>query len=338
MVVATVVTSTESFSSDKGALLTFAQGNHDSGLGRMLQGPSLPNYTSPPLPDALALTPKLFQDEQVMKEAREAARTGTCNRTVHSCMIPFLPPLDAFAEDSPSLGVVLYGGGLVDPRSYSVLATRLAQRYGFAVYIPIFANDISFVPCNTGRLQVAQALMPSVRKWVLMGHSFGGTAAVVDLYAIKNQNNTESLDAIAGLVLLASDIGLVAGCGDIDFSGTSIPMALVTASNDQILNRTRAEDNRANVPVNDTFFLDILGGNHGGFGSYNASERVAILGPRQVDGPMLLDPVAQWDLSVAAAVHVASRSGVVFPEALPPSWATVTVLAVSKVLKKIFKK
>jgi hypothetical protein len=95
-------------------------------------------------------------------------------------------------------------------------------------------------------------------------------------------------------------------------------VALVTASNDLILNRTRFEEDLANVPAaNGTFRVDVLGGNHGGFGSYNATGRVAALGPDQADGPMEIDPRVQWDMSAAAAALVASRSGAALPEPAP---------------------
>jgi Alpha/beta hydrolase family len=188
--------------------------------------------------------------------------------------------------------------------------------------IPIFAGDIPFTPCSTGRVPVAASMYPTVQKWVLAGHSFGGTAAVSDLYSILYANGTaasesESLrEAMGGLVLLASDAGPLKGCGSNNFSDTDLPMALVRGQNDQILNMTRWEADVVNVPPNTTFLLEIMGGNHGGFGSYNTTERVEVLGPAQIDGPLLIDPAVQWDLTVAAIAHVASRSGVPLPKPL----------------------
>jgi hypothetical protein len=95
-------------------------------------------------------------------------------------------------------------------------------------------------------------------------------------------------------------------------------VALVTASNDLILNRTRFEEDLANVPAaNGTFRVDVLGGNHAGFGSYDAAGRVAALGPDQADGPMQIHPRVQWDMSAAAAALVASMSGAALPEPAP---------------------
>jgi Alpha/beta hydrolase family len=296
----------------------------EPGTGRVLQM-MFSNYTSTPLPGAIELTPDPFKDDTVVNAARAAAKAGTCNATDHQCMIPFVPPSDIFpnASEAPELGVILYGGGLVDPRSYSVLAHRLATRYGMVVLIPIFAGDIPFTPCTTGRVPVAASMYPTVKKWVLMGHSFGGTAAASDLASIMNLNGTVVAsdsptlrEAMGGLVLMASYAGPVAGCGTNDFSGTDIPVAVVTAENDEILNWTRWTENVGYVPANSTFFLEIMGGNHGGFGSYNTTERIEVLGPAQIDGPLLIDPSVQWDLTVAAAAHVASRSGVPLPKPL----------------------
>jgi len=276
--------------------------------GRRLQQPQLPNYTSPALPDAIADTPEAFRDNQVIDEARAAAAAKNCSLVENKCMIPFIPT--GFDASSPTLGVLWYGGALVDPRSYAPLARRLATRYGLPVLIPIFDRDIAFVSCSTGRIEIARQVLPNVEKWILVGHSFGGTAAMADLWEIVS-NETSQLSQMGGLVLLGSDVNPDLGCGPINFSKSELPMATVTASNDRILNRTRWEDNRWNLPQNGTFFLDILDGNHGGFGSYNYSERTPLLG--QVDGPMLIAPAVQFDLTTAAVAQVASRSGVPLP-------------------------
>lgn len=140
---------------------------------RFLQGgPPLPNYTSPPLADALALTPVDFRNDAVIQGLREAHTAGNCNAS-YPCVIPFLPT--STTKASP-VGVLFYGGALVDPRSYAPLCHLLASRYGLPVAVPVFGADIAFTGCNsTGiTLDRVSAAIPSVQKWVLVGHSLGG--------------------------------------------------------------------------------------------------------------------------------------------------------------------
>eukprot|EP00980_Cylindrotheca_fusiformis_P016320 scaffold4847_cov89-Cylindrotheca_fusiformis.AAC.7 len=269
-----------------------------SGGNRHLQ--EIPDYTSPPLPIALDATPELYRNDEVIQEARDLDAAGNCTVTGgNRCQIPF-----PVAEPNP-VGVVFYCGALVDPRGYSPLAAILNQRYGLPVVIPIFASDVAYVfgTCDTGRLDMAKAEFPEVEKWILAGHSFGGTAAMSDMWSRWNEMD----ESAAGLVLFASDVQQGLGCGDTDFAGTGLPMAHVRASNDGLLNQTRSVLSEA-YNSNATFQADIYGANHGSFGAYNDSERFDVLG--QVDGELLIPSEVVWDLEAAAIANVAARTGV----------------------------
>jgi hypothetical protein len=108
---------------------------------------------------------------------------------------------------------------------------------------------------------------------------------------------------------LAADVQSI-GCGVVDFLGTGFPLAMVTASEDRILNRTRFAANRR-LTSNQTFFMDIFGGNHEQFSSFNASLRFENLGQR--DGTPKIPPEVQWDLTAAAIYNVAARTNATFP-------------------------
>lgn len=105
-----------------------------SSYHRRLQ--SIPNYTSPPLERALVATPEEYRSDDFINAARASAANGTCNKEQNRCQIVFGPPTSAdskFDRFSP-LGVIFYGGALVDPRSYSplgaVLVSVLKERFG----------------------------------------------------------------------------------------------------------------------------------------------------------------------------------------------------------------
>jgi hypothetical protein len=66
--------------------------------GRELQ--EIPDYTSPPLKDALEATPEAYRSDEVIDKARAAAADGNCTAETNRCHIPFLPPKDLFEEPS----------------------------------------------------------------------------------------------------------------------------------------------------------------------------------------------------------------------------------------------
>ena len=305
-------------------------------LSRLLQPTGeLPDYTSPPLADALLATPVEFRSDEVVDSMRDADAAGRCDTDdPYLCQIPFWPDETLWSTDSP-LGILLYCGGLVDPRSYSVLARRLTSEYGLLVIIPVFAKDLAFPAfgtCSTGRIELAQqwvleqskndTVVPRVEKWLLVGHSYGGVGASLDAWA-ATQNGTaigQDSNTAAGLVLLAADLQPEISCdGAMDYSivenQQDFPVAAITATEDTILNRTRWEVNRQYLP-NSTLFVSIEGGNHEQFGSYNTTGREEILATGRMDGTPTIDAEEQWDLTVKAIYEIALRTGLEVPQRL----------------------
>jgi len=80
-------------------------------------------------------------------------------------------------------------------------------------------------------------------------------------------------------------------------------MALVSGSVDLIVNKTKFEYGKKWLPKNDTFIVDILGGNHQQFGSYDTSDRPGI------DGHATIPEVLQQEITISAILHVATRAG-----------------------------
>lgn len=252
-------------------------------------------------------TPAPYRSDEVIDKARNASGANECSVVGNLCQIEFHPDEKEF--DPGNVGVIFYGGALVDPRGYSPLMQNLTEQFGIPVAVPIFVSDLQFTfgVCNSGRLQMAQAAFPTVEHWVFAGHSFGGVGASTDVWSIYQDNTTDN-SVIGGLVMIASDIQQTLGCGEIDFSQSDLPMALVSASNDMILNMTRYNANEKWATGNNkTYRLDIKGGNHGGFGSYNYTLRKPIL--NQTDGPLEIPVESQWSATVSAIYDVIQRSG-----------------------------
>jgi hypothetical protein len=275
---------------------------------RQLQS-TLPDYTSPPLDIAIEATPELFRDDAYLNKTRDMIGSdGTCNDDITGCQILFPPAPEAVESGTAKLGVLFYGGALIDPRSYSIMAKELSDVHGLAVAVPIFPSDVAYLGCSgTNRLSLAASAFPDVEKWILVGHSMGGIGAQVDLWNARNETDSD----LGGLVLMGSYIRQDLGCGAIDFSQTNIPMASVFGELDGLVNRTRFELGQEFLSANDTFFLDVMGGNHGYFGYYDYSLRTAILD--QNDGEALIPREIQVDLSIGAIMHVASRMGLPLP-------------------------
>merc|ERR1712176_1586159 len=113
--------------------------------------------------------------------------------------------------------------------------------------------------------------------------------------------------------------------GPIDLSQLfDVPVAQVLASEDLILDMTRAQENEAYLNDDATFHYMIDGGNHGGFGSYDYSERENLLG--QVDGTAKIAPEVHWDITVAALYDIATRTGLPLPTLIKPTPQMETTL------------
>ncbi len=283
---------------------------------------TLPEYTSPPTIDAIEATPVEYRDDSVIDDAREAAAAGLCSTLdPGACQILFPPSKDFDSRDSPSLGVLFYGGALVDPRSYSPIAKELSEHYGLAVSIPIFKQDVAFEGCTSDRLELARRAYPSVKKWIMTGHSMGGIGVMSEVWTAatssggKNDGGGEGYDPydlIGGFVLIASYVRQDVGCGAVDFSKLDIPAASVIGQLDGVVNIANWENGQNLLSQENTLFISIPGGNHGNFGSYDYSGRKITLG--QNDGNATIPKNVQQNLATSAILHAVSRGGMPLPQ------------------------
>ena len=114
---------------------------------------------------------------------------------------------------------------------------------------------------------------------------------------------------VGGFVLAGTYPRIELGCGTLNFSNVDVPAASVIGSNDGILNMTAYKESKTMYWNTDqTFFLNITGGNHEQFGSYDSLERQQyITGGRQTDGHATISSTVQQHQFIGAILNVVSR-------------------------------
>lgn len=181
----------------------------------------------------------------------EALRALTDDAAVGVTTRPYLV-FDPLAV-SPSLGVILYPGGRVDPRSYAPLAHQIAAE-GYRVIIPPMPLNLAVFSPNAAA-QVMDAY-PQASRWVIGGHSLGGAMAANYIY-----NHPED-KRIVGLLLWASY-----PAENNPLHNRDLPVLSIYGTAD--MGREAIEASLARLPST-TRWVVIEGGNHAQFGWYGS--------------------------------------------------------------------
>ncbi len=153
-----------------------------------------------------------------------------------------------------STGFIFYPGGRVPAEAYAPPMRTVAEAgylsvvpsmpFGLAVLAPDTANDII-------------KAYPDIEQWVIGGHSLGGAMAAQ--YAGGHPE-------VEGLVLWAAYPP-----DGTDLSESPIEASSIYASEDGLTTLDDVEASRAQLPA-DTTFVEIVGGNHAGFGWYGEQD------------------------------------------------------------------
>lgn len=156
----------------------------------------------------------------------------------------------------PEIGLILYPGGRVDPRSYAPPARAIAAAGYLVVIPPMPLNLAVFAP---GRADDVMAAHPEIQHWVIGGHSLGGSMAANFIY-----KNPAMVD---GLALWASY-----PAGSNSLTAFDLPILSIYGTEDMGLEGIEAS--KGLLPPQ-TQWVVIDGGNHAQFGWY---------GPQPGDG------------------------------------------------------
>jgi len=182
----------------------------------------------------------------------------------------------AVGDENSEIGLIFYPGGKVEALSYLPLLRRVADGGAFAVLCEMPLN-LAILDLNAADRVIAR--FPRVGRWVVGGHSLGGSMAAQ--YAANNP------DRVCGLVLLAAYAPSAIPEG--------IPALSVYGSEDGVMNRERYAAALEFLPEFDE--VVIPGGNHAGFGDY---------GPQSGDGEAAVPPEAQQEAAARAILDFLS--------------------------------
>jgi len=164
------------------------------------------------------------------------------------------------AEGTPTTGFIFYPGGRIDPRGYASLMRMIASE-GYLVVVPKMPFNIAAFSPNTADEIIGEN--PGIDRWVIGGHSVGGTMAA--------QYTDKHPEVIDGLAIWASYPAENANLSDLD-----IPVISIYGSLEERVNDSSVAERQHLLPE-DTLYIRIEGGDHHQFGSYeiNAEDHLA---------------------------------------------------------------
>ncbi len=81
-------------------------------------------------------------------------------------------------DQTPSTGLILYPGGLCDPRGYAPLMREIAAASYLAVIVPM-PNNLAIM--GNEKANDVKSAFPDIEQWTISGHSLGGASAVMYL-------------------------------------------------------------------------------------------------------------------------------------------------------------
>lgn len=183
--------------------------------------------------------------------------------------------LFAPAVKTPTVGLIFYPGGRVDPRSYAPGAYSIAAQGYLVVIPPVPLNLAVFAPDIAADVIGAN---PAIQRWFVGGHSLGGAMAASFAY-----NHPEMVD---GLVLWASY-----PASPSDFSQRP-DFPVLSAYGTEDFGLDGIEASRALLSPT-TEWVEIAGGNHAQCGWY---------GPQPGDNPATISREEQQAQLIAATV------------------------------------
>jgi hypothetical protein len=176
------------------------------------------------------------------------------------------------------MGLILYPGGRVDPRSYAPAARAIAAEGYLVVIVPMPLNLAVF---GADQASEVIAAFPGVGHWAVGGHSLGGAMAARFAHGHASE--------VQGLVLWAAYPDT-----SNDLSASDLAVASIYGTLDGLATQDKIATSRSLLPL-DTNWVAIEGGNHAQFGWY---------GPQSGDNPATISRETQQQQIVEATLRL----------------------------------
>ena len=227
---------------------------------------------------AALLNSQLSPVGALMPEAMRALEPDASVQVNRERWIVFEP-----IEPTSESGFIFYPGGRVLPEAYAPLARALAEEGHLSVIVPM---PLNLAVLNPKAARDVISAFPSVRTWVIGGHSLGGVMAA--RYAYHHQ------ELVDGLALLAAYPE-----AHIDLSESGLAVATIYGDRDGLLTANEVERSLNQLP-SDTQAVLIEGANHAQFGWY---------GEQACDRPARISRPEQHARVVSAILHIMQKAG-----------------------------
>jgi hypothetical protein len=188
----------------------------------------------------------------------------------------------AFQPAQPTdTGFIFYPGGLVDPAAYAPLMKSLSDQGIMTVIVPM-PLDLAIFGVN--KADAVIAAYPEIEKWIIGGHSLGGSMAA------EFVNGHPS--AVEGITFMASY-----PADTTDLSRLPLRVVSIRGANDGLATELKLQNSLKNLPA-DTKMIMIPGGNHAQYGDY---------GPQAGDGLATISRDEQQQQTVAAVTKLVNE-------------------------------
>lgn len=185
-----------------------------------------------------------------------------------------------------STAVFFQPGARVDARAYAAVLRPIAES-GHTVIIAKQPLGIGFLALSA--FDSARAANPDISRWIVAGHSLGGTVAALQ----AADTNAETDSPVAGMLFYASY-----PASDVR-SSLQVPVESISGSLDGLATPAKIKESRALLPL-DAEFTVIEGASHAQFGDY---------GPQGGDNePTISNDEARLQISEASVGFVKSVS------------------------------
>ena len=189
-----------------------------------------------------------LQSYSASAQAIDALRNGNgVTVTTTNDDIIFMP------QQPPSEGIIFYPGARVESAAYARYMRTFAE-HGYAAFIVTMPLNVALLGENLASNVIAAH--PSIKLWVIGGHSLGGVSA--SSFALHNA-------AIKGLLLYAS-------YPDEDLSKlTRLRVTSISGTNDGLATPAKVDAAKPLLPAN-TVYVSVQGGVHAFFGDYGLQD------------------------------------------------------------------